>query len=65
MPFAELIAKWKESGGAERANKDSFLNDLCDALGVGKPSPTTGDPDADRYVFEPDATPPLYRRKPA
>lgn len=55
MTFAGLIAKWKDSGGAERANKDSFLNDLCDALGVDRPSPTTGDPDADRYVFERDA----------
>jgi hypothetical protein len=55
VTFAELIAKWQESGGAERANKDSFLNDLCDALEVERPRPTTGNPDADLFVFERDA----------
>ena len=55
MTFDELVAKWKDSGGAERANKDSFLNDFCEALGVERPSPTTGDPDLDRFVYERDA----------
>jgi hypothetical protein len=44
-----FIAKWKDSGASERANKDSFLNDLRDALGVARPDPKTGDPDRDRY----------------
>lgn len=54
MTVDEFIARWKESSGAERANKDAFLVDLCDALGVDRPNPTTGDPDRDTYVFEKD-----------
>lgn len=44
MRLDALIAKWSGSSGAERANKDSFVHDLCDALGVPHPTPTTGDP---------------------
>jgi hypothetical protein len=55
LTFSEFINKWRESGGAERANKDSFLNDLCDVLGVDRPKPTTGDPQLDLFVFERDA----------
>jgi hypothetical protein len=47
-----FITKWSGSGGAERANKDSFLNELCDALDVPRPDVATGDPAKDRYVFE-------------
>jgi len=50
-----FIAKWKASGASERANKDSFLRDLCDVLGVPHPDAKTGDPDRDRYVFEREA----------
>jgi hypothetical protein len=46
--------EWKHSAASERANKDSFLHDLCDLLGVPHPDPKTGDPDRDRYVFERD-----------
>ena len=42
MPFDHFIARWSESGDAERANKDSFLNELCDVLGVERPHPKTG-----------------------
>jgi DNA-binding FrmR family transcriptional regulator len=49
-----FVAKWKASGASERANKDSFLRDLCDVLGVAHPDPKTGDPDSDHYVFERD-----------
>ncbi len=52
MHVQEFVAKWAESGAAERANKDPFLLDLCDTLGVEKPRPATGDPDRDLYVFE-------------
>jgi hypothetical protein len=45
-----FIAKWKDSAASERANKDSFLNDLCDVPGVPRPDPKTGDPDRDRYA---------------
>jgi len=51
-PFVE---KWRQSGASERSNKDSFLRDLCDVLGVPHPEPATGDSDRDRYVFERDA----------
>jgi len=49
-----FVEKWKASGASERANKDSFLRDLCDVLGVPHPDPKTGDPDRDHYVFERD-----------
>ncbi|HEY5611647.1 MAG TPA: type IIL restriction-modification enzyme MmeI, partial [Thermoanaerobaculia bacterium] len=52
MNLPDFIAKWRASGASERANKDSFLNDLCEVLGVPPPDPKTGDPDRDRYVFE-------------
>jgi len=43
-----------KSSGAERANKDAFLVELCDALSVERPTPTTGDPERDTFVFEKD-----------
>jgi restriction-modification enzyme MmeI-like protein len=49
-----FIARWSASGDAERANKDSFLNELCDVLGIERPHPKTGDPARDLYVFEKD-----------
>ncbi len=53
--IAAFVEKWQGSSGAERANKDSSLRDLCEALGVPKPDPTTGDAEKDVYVFEKDA----------
>ena len=50
-----FITKWAGSGASERANKDAFLIDLCDAIGVPRPEPTTGDTEKDTYVFERDA----------
>ncbi len=50
-----FVDRWTASSGAERANKDSFLVELCDVLEVPRPDPVTGDPEADRYVFEKDA----------
>ena len=55
LSLESFITKWAASGAAERANKDSFLRDLCDILDVPHPDPTTGDPDRDKYVFERDA----------
>ncbi len=54
MTLESFIARWTASGQAERANKDSFLNELADALGVERPHPKTGDPERDLYVFEKD-----------
>jgi hypothetical protein len=47
-----FISKWAASGAAERANKDSFLNELCDVLEVARPNPTVNDLERDTYVFE-------------
>ena len=52
----EFIARWEASGSAERANKDSFLHELCDLLGVDRPVPATGDRARDRYCYESDVT---------
>jgi hypothetical protein len=56
MNVNELVSRWADSGDAERANKDSFLNELCDVLGVERPHPKTGDAERDVYVFEKDVT---------
>lgn len=50
--FGPFIEKWSASSGAERANKDLFFAELCDVLGIERPNPVTGDPEADTYVFE-------------
>ena len=55
MDIPSFISKWSASGAAERANKDAFLLDLCDVLGIPRPDPATGDPEHDLYVFERDA----------
>ena len=54
MPLTDFIERWSRSSAAERANKDAFLLELCEALGVERPKPMTGVPDDDRYVFEKD-----------
>jgi hypothetical protein len=43
---------WKASGGAERANCQTFLSELCDQLGVPRPEPTKPDDTENAYVFE-------------
>lgn len=48
-----FLSNWKGSSGDERANKDSFLRDLCVALGV-VPPPPKGSVTGDRYCFEKD-----------
>jgi hypothetical protein len=50
-----FVKKWAAAGAAERANKDSFLNELCDMLEVPRPNPTADDAEANTYVFERDA----------
>lgn len=44
--------RWKKSGGAELANSQLFLIELCDLLGVPHPDGTTTDLTSNRYVFE-------------
>ena len=47
-----FIDVWSRSGGAERANYVSFLNDLCDVLDVPHPDPTVPEDDDNAYVFD-------------
>ncbi len=47
-----FVARWAESQAAERANYQTFLAELADALGVERPHPTTGAPTRDGYVFD-------------
>ncbi len=54
MDFTQFLSRWAASGDAERANKDAFLVELCEVLGVERPHPKTGDPARDVYVFEKD-----------
>jgi hypothetical protein len=46
-----FVQKWKGSAGGERANKDTFLLDLCEALEVARPGPKDQSPG---YCFEKD-----------
>jgi hypothetical protein len=55
MEVQQFITLWSASGASERANKDSYLKDLADVLGVAHPAPCTGDRARDTYVFEADA----------
>jgi len=54
MNLPAFIDRWIKSGSSERANKDSFLKELCQVLELPQPDPKRGDPAKDRYVFERD-----------
>jgi hypothetical protein len=47
-----FIARWGASAGAERANYQLFLAELCDLLGVPRPNPSVADEAANTYVFD-------------
>lgn len=47
-----FIARWSKSGGAERANYQIFLTELCDLIGVPKPDPAQESNQFNDYVFE-------------
>ncbi|HEX8501656.1 MAG TPA: DNA methyltransferase [Pyrinomonadaceae bacterium] len=49
---SEFVARWKESGAAERANCQPFLAELCDVLGVERPRPAQADDEQNAYTFE-------------
>jgi hypothetical protein len=55
VEVADFIRRWKGTESSERANKDSFLKELCRVLDVAEPNPKTNDPERDDYVFEADA----------
>ena len=48
----DFIDRWKDSGGAELANSQSFLKELCTLLGVPHPQPAQPDESQNTYVFE-------------
>lgn len=52
MEVPEFIARWSDTGAAERSNAQLFLAELCDVLGVGRPQGAFGDPGRDTYVYE-------------
>jgi hypothetical protein len=47
-----FIARWQSSGGAERANAQLFLSELCDLLDLPKPDPARPENALNRYTFE-------------
>ena len=47
-----FISRWRDSGGSERANFQTFANELTDLLGVPKPQPATANSQNDSYRFE-------------
>ena len=52
QPIQTFITRWSKSGGAERANYQLFLSELCDVLDVPRPEPTVQDDSQNSYVFE-------------
>jgi hypothetical protein len=52
VQIEEFISRWKNSGGSERANFQTFANELCAALGLPKPAPATEATRANYYCFE-------------
>lgn len=52
IAIQDFISRWKASGGAERANYQLFLTELCEVLGVPHPDPTVEEEPDNKYVFE-------------
>lgn len=48
----DFILRWGASEGAERANFQSFANELCDLLGVERPAPSVSTAARNVYAFE-------------
>ena len=53
MDHEAFIARWTaREGGAERANYQMFLAELCDVIGVARPEPAGAETARNDYVFE-------------
>ncbi len=52
LQVEEFIQRWQTSGGSERANFQTFASELCDVLGLPRPSPATEAARANSYCFE-------------
>ncbi|KPF91889.1 hypothetical protein IP81_07430 [Novosphingobium sp. AAP83] len=48
----KFIADWRDTGGSELANTQSFINGLCQILGVDAPAGSRTDDAHNDYVFE-------------
>ena len=48
----KFIAHWRDTGGSELANTQSFINGLCHLLGVDAPAGSRTDDKHNDYVFE-------------
>jgi len=51
-PIDAFIKRWSASSGAERANFQSFANELCTLLGVPLPDPAHEEMTRNDYTFE-------------
>jgi len=53
LDIETFITRWSEArGGAERANYQMFLSELCEALDLPRPDPASDDTRSNDYVFE-------------
>lgn len=53
MDIETFIQRWSTArGGAERANYQMFLTELCEALDLPRPDPASDDTRTNDYVFE-------------
>ncbi|MGV3580388.1 class I SAM-dependent DNA methyltransferase [Brevundimonas sp.] len=53
MDIETFIQRWSQArGGAERANYQMFLTELCEALELPRPDPASDDTRTNDYVFE-------------
>lgn len=48
----QFIAVWRDTGGSELANTQSFINGLCEIIGVPAPDGSRADDSSNDYVFE-------------
>lgn len=51
-PVESFIEEWRETGGSELANTQSFISGLCTLLGVSPPRGSRTDDKLNDYVFE-------------
>ena len=47
-----FIAQWRDTGGSELANTQSFINGLCRLIGIAPPDGSRTDDAHNNYVFE-------------
>ena len=52
LQIEDSISSWKQSGGSERANFQTFANELCEVLDLPRPAPATEAARANSYCFE-------------